>query len=197
MQLDVVDLHARGHAFVVVVDRDREHLLGAILADDVRIEVFIDLGWGGQFSERQTRLGGSRRGGFFVDDLAAQIHAFVADVDRARASNQPADLILTLTAKRTVILTASAACCRHVGCCAPPCFSRGSRVGLDSVAWTRLRLPLTVRSAAGRSGLRCLVHGRLGQVGCLARFGFSVDHIDHSVVARLFGAHPVVAVDVP
>src|SRR5205807_9012187 len=109
---------------------------------------------------------------------------------------EPADLVMTPTASRTVVLTASAACCSDAGSWAPPSCSGGSRVGLDSITWTRLRLPLTVRSAAGRSGLRCLVHGRLGQVGCLARFGFSVDQVDHSVVARFLGTHPVVTVDV-
>ena len=42
-QLDVVDLHPGGDALVVVVDGDGEHLLGAILPDDVLVELLEDL----------------------------------------------------------------------------------------------------------------------------------------------------------
>src|SRR5882762_3904213 len=57
-------------------------------------------------------------------------------------------------------------------------------------------LPLTVGGTAGRTGFGRLFHGCFGQIGCLARFRLTVDHVDHPVVARFFGTHPVVAVDV-
>jgi len=78
----------------MVVDGYREHLLGAVLADDVRVQVFIDLRRCRQLGQRQTRLCSSGRGRFFVDDLSAQVHALVADIDRSGPCDQPPDLIL-------------------------------------------------------------------------------------------------------
>jgi hypothetical protein len=78
----------------VVVDGDREIPLGGLLADDVLLEDFVDLLWLGQV----LQLDRGRRGQLLVDDLVAEIDAFVADVD-ARAGDQLLDLALRLAAK--------------------------------------------------------------------------------------------------
>src|SRR5438105_8040623 len=62
LQLDVVDLHARRYAFVVVVNSNRQHLLGAVLADNVRVQVLVNLGRRRQLGKRQARFGGGWRG---------------------------------------------------------------------------------------------------------------------------------------
>ena len=43
--------------------------------------------------------------GVFLDDLAAELDALVADVDRAGAGDQPLDLVLVLAAEGAVVLT--------------------------------------------------------------------------------------------
>jgi hypothetical protein len=60
LELDVVDLHAGADALVVVVDGHREDPLGELLADDVLVELFVDLAGGGQLGERN--LGARGRG---------------------------------------------------------------------------------------------------------------------------------------
>ncbi len=62
LQLDVVHLHAGGDALVVVVNGDRQHLFGAILANHVRVQVLVDLGWRRQLRKRQAGLGSGGRG---------------------------------------------------------------------------------------------------------------------------------------
>jgi hypothetical protein len=84
------------------------------LADDVGVQMLVFCR-GGQLGQRQARFGSSRRRGFFVDDLAAEIHALVTDIDSAGPGDQPSDLVLAFATKGAVILTAGAACCRHVG----------------------------------------------------------------------------------
>ena len=106
-----------GQSLVVVVDRDREHFLGGVLTHDLLIQEGLDFlrPWdGGQGRSRFATFacGGS---GFpvlfsaltgtalavdqlFVEDLVAQVDAFVADVN-AWASDQLADLILRFPAE--------------------------------------------------------------------------------------------------
>src|SRR5438034_1637907 len=99
--LDLV-LGARGggaglHATVAVVDRDREHLLGALLADDVLVEhllYFVGLG------KLVTRAFGAVLE-LLTDDVVAQLDAFVAHEHR-RAGDQLAHLVLTLPAEGAV-----------------------------------------------------------------------------------------------
>ncbi len=62
---------------VVVVDGDREDLLGVNLADDVLVEKRTDLAWRWQLVEVQL----TGFGELFFDDLVAQVDALVADVD--------------------------------------------------------------------------------------------------------------------
>ena len=82
------------YALVVVVDRDGQRSLGALLADDVLVEDRVDLLRLGQGVELEA----GSRGQLLVDDLVAEIDALVADVD-AGARNQLLDLTLGLPAE--------------------------------------------------------------------------------------------------
>src|SRR5213596_772427 len=96
LQLDVARDMLRVDALVVVVDRDRQDLLGALLADHVLVEDLLDLG-------RLRHRRGGRESLLLVDllgdEVVAEVDALVADVD-GRAGDQLADLVLTLAAER-------------------------------------------------------------------------------------------------
>ena len=99
-------------ALVVVVDGDGEDLLRLLLADDVLAELLEDL------LRRRRALSGAGLGlrrarRFFVDDLAAELDALVADVDGAGAGDQALDLVLALAAERAVVLHARLPVVRH------------------------------------------------------------------------------------
>ena len=71
------------HPLVVVVDGDRQDLLGVLLADHVVVQELEDLPGLGQLLERE--LGGL--GQLLGDDVVAEVDALVTDVDaRARRS---------------------------------------------------------------------------------------------------------------
>src|SRR6185503_4050942 len=80
-QLDVVPasgLFLDLDALVVVVDRDGELLLRALLADDVLVEELLDL-----LGRRQRRAGAAILKTVVVrDDVVADLDALVADEDR-------------------------------------------------------------------------------------------------------------------
>jgi hypothetical protein len=78
----------------VVVDGDREDLLGVVLPDHVLVEERIDLGRLGELVELE--LGGF--GELFLDDLVAKVDALVADV-HARTGDQLLHLLLALPAE--------------------------------------------------------------------------------------------------
>src|SRR5439155_22885728 len=78
-----------------VVDRHRERLLGAVLADDVIVEDTLDLGRLGQGPAGGRRL----PLGLSLEDVVAQLDAFAADVDR-RPGDEPGDLVLATAAER-------------------------------------------------------------------------------------------------
>src|SRR5256886_632546 len=99
--LDIA-LGARGggaglQALVVIVDRDREHLLGALLADDVLVENLLDFVGLGELVARA--FGAVLE--LLTDDVVAQLDAFVAHEHRG-AGDQFADLVLTLPAEGAV-----------------------------------------------------------------------------------------------
>jgi hypothetical protein len=69
LQLDLVVLDRCGDALVMVVDRDREDLLGTVLSDNVLVELLIDLARRRDAGERG--FGPSNRLLLFLDDLPA------------------------------------------------------------------------------------------------------------------------------
>ena len=82
---------------VVVVDRDRELLLGLLLADDVFVEELLDV-------LRDRERGGAGAAACFElvvvgDDVVADLDALVAD-EHSRARDQLADVVLVLVAER-------------------------------------------------------------------------------------------------
>ena len=97
-QLDVVAaarLLLDFEPLVVVVDRDRELLLGELLADDVLVEELLDLG-----RRRQRGADAAAVEAVVVgDDVVADLDTLVADEDR-RARNQLADVVLIFIAER-------------------------------------------------------------------------------------------------
>jgi hypothetical protein len=81
----------------VVVNGDREDLLGVILADDIVIENFADF-----FRSRNAVARLHKRGFVFLaDDVHAQLDAFIAD-ENSRASDKLADFVLALAAERAI-----------------------------------------------------------------------------------------------
>jgi hypothetical protein len=84
--LDVVGVLLAGRsprldALVVVVDRDRQGLLGDVLTDDVLLEEVEDLARLGQVVEPEL----AGLGELLLDDLVAQVDALVTDVDAGPA----------------------------------------------------------------------------------------------------------------
>ena len=75
----------------MIVDGDRERLLGGVLPDYVALEEVTDLGGFGELVQLDV-IGVSQ---LLLDDLVAQIDALVTDVD-ARPGNELLDLLLRL-----------------------------------------------------------------------------------------------------
>ncbi len=78
----------------MVVDGDREHLLGVLLADDVIIQNLEDL------LRRGHAFLGLHEGGLvlLLDDFHAEFHAFIAD-EHGWTRDELAHLVLALAAK--------------------------------------------------------------------------------------------------
>src|SRR6185312_6770861 len=96
---------------VVVVDRDRELLLGLFLADDVFVQELLDF-----LGHRKGGAGAAARLEAIVvrDDVVADLDAFIADEYR-RAGNQLADVVLVLIAEQAAENLAFAVLFHHVG----------------------------------------------------------------------------------
>ena len=96
-ELDILVLGRVVQALVVVVDRHREHALGAVLADDVVVEHLADFGRG------RHAVGGLDHRGLvlFADDVHAQLDAFIAD-EHGRTGDQLANLMLGFPAERAI-----------------------------------------------------------------------------------------------
>ena len=96
-QFDIVVLGLMVEPLVMIVDGDREHLLGVVLANHIVVQNFAYL-----FRRRNpvTRL--HERGFVFLaDDVHAQLDAFVADEDGG-TGNKLAHLVLALAAERAI-----------------------------------------------------------------------------------------------
>src|SRR5207244_9538477 len=100
LELDLIDRRTGIDPLVVVVNRDREDLLGPILADDVLIEGERDLARVGELRRRRLRLRLVEH--LLLDDLLAEVDALVADID-ALARDQLADLFLALPTERAAV----------------------------------------------------------------------------------------------
>ena len=88
---------ARLQALVVVVHGHRQHLLGALLADDVLVEDLLDFVGLGQLVARA--LGAVLE--LLADDVVAQLDALVAD-EHGGAGDELANLVLALPAEGAV-----------------------------------------------------------------------------------------------
>ena len=97
-QLDAISRITTAQTLVVVVNRYRQHLLRMLLPDDIVIQMSTDL-----VRSRQGTFILARHDltDLFADDVVAQIHAFIANVDR-RTGDQFTYFMLTLPAKRAV-----------------------------------------------------------------------------------------------
>ena len=131
LQLDVARAAAaRLDPLVVVVHRDRQDLLGALLADHVLVEDGLDLGGLRQAPELARLL----LFPLLRDDVVAELDAFVADVDGG-AGDELADVVLALAAERAPQGSVAFAG-RAIGC-----VTSGSRVPLlrSPVGWSAWR----------------------------------------------------------
>jgi hypothetical protein len=110
-ELDIVLLAAGLQALVVVVDRDREDLLGLDLADHVLVEDLADLVRAGKVALLRLLPGVGAR--LFTDDVVAEVDALVADEYR-RTGDELADFMLALAAEGAVKKLFPAHLVRHV-----------------------------------------------------------------------------------
>src|SRR6516165_6928137 len=96
-KFDIVVLGLVIEPLVMIVDGDREDLLGVILADHVVVEDLSDL-----LRRRDAVLRFHRRGILLLaNDVHAKLNAFVAD-EHGRAGNELAHLMLALAAERAM-----------------------------------------------------------------------------------------------
>src|SRR5579862_5563264 len=96
LQLDVAGHHLRVDSLVMVVDRDRENFLGALLSDHILVEDPLDFGG---FGHRRALAEGLLAVSLLRDYVVTKIDAFVANINR-RAGNQLSNFVLALAAKR-------------------------------------------------------------------------------------------------
>src|SRR5208282_938435 len=82
---------------VVIVDSDREHFLGVVLADDIIVQNLADL------ARRRDPVARLHQRGLVLlaDDVHAQLDALVAN-ENGRPGDELAHLVLALTAERAV-----------------------------------------------------------------------------------------------
>src|ERR1043166_1532273 len=80
----------------MLIDGNRQTLLGFILSDYIFVEEAFDFVWFGQRRPRRHRLSLL----IVADDLVADVDAFIADVNR-RPGNELLHFILRLAAERT------------------------------------------------------------------------------------------------
>jgi hypothetical protein len=144
MRASVGVLDAGVDSLVVVVDGDRQHFLGVLLADHVIVQHLVD------FRRAGHTLARLQEGGLVLlaDDLHAQFDAFVADEDR-RPGDQLPDLVLALAAERTIerVLGLAAARLTHRHSRAPSTRPRRPALG---IIFNALHSPRQPKSACRR-----------------------------------------------
>jgi hypothetical protein len=96
---------------VVVVDSDRQRTFGGVLADHIVLEEVPDLRGFGQLIELHI----AGLGQLFLDDLVAEVDAFVADV-HAGAGDELLHLLLALAAERALEQVTTVTDTSHVPC---------------------------------------------------------------------------------
>src|SRR6516165_10483158 len=96
-ELDVVMFGLVVETLVVIMDRDREHLLGVVLTDDIVVKNFA------YFLRGRNAVARLHQRGLVLlaDDVHAQFDALVAD-KYGRAGDELAHLVLALAAERAV-----------------------------------------------------------------------------------------------
>src|SRR5262249_55953916 len=99
-------LVAQCQALVVVVDGDRQNLLGAVLANDVLVHLLLDVAGRGDVGERG--LATATAAFFLFDDRLAQFDTFAADVDVAGTFDQRADFAVILPAEGAICVAVAA-----------------------------------------------------------------------------------------
>ncbi len=93
-------LVAEAEPFVMIVHGHRQHLLGAVLADDVLIELVLDRARRGDI--RDHALGHVSAAFFLIDDRLAQFDALAADIDVARPFDQGTDVAIAFAAEGAI-----------------------------------------------------------------------------------------------
>ena len=102
LEVDLLGLAAVAQALVVVVDGDGDGALGAVLADDVLVEVGLDLA--GVQDLAETRVLGHALALVVVAQKGrADVDALIADEDARRAGDEAVDLCAAASAEAAVI----------------------------------------------------------------------------------------------
>ena len=189
LELDLVDRVAGVDPLVVVVDGDREDLLGPLLADDVLVERELDLARVRELGGRRLRSSALEH--LLFDDLLAEVDALVADVD-ALARDELADLLLALAAEGAAIrdLGSLGAAARCVTVARPGLLVLGLLRRLGRLGGRRLgfrRPPSIPRRRPGPASWACAI----SELPSTA-----VDRIDDAIVLGLLGRHEIVPVRV-
>ena len=117
LQLDVVGGAAGVDPLVVVVDRDRQRFLGALLPDHILVEDVIDLFGLRDVPQPQVLIDVLVE--LFFDDLVAELDALIANVN-AGTGDQFANLLLRLAAEAALQLTFLIPESEHCGTCGAP-----------------------------------------------------------------------------
>ncbi len=95
--LGVLPVH---EPLVVVMHGHRKHLLGALLADDIGVELFLDFPRRGNVGEEG--LGNAPAAPLLIEDRLTQLDTVAADVNIPRPLDQRAHVAVALAAERTV-----------------------------------------------------------------------------------------------
>jgi hypothetical protein len=86
----------------VVVYGNREDFLGSLLPDNVVVELFVERSRRWYPGRADLHFGSLRL--LFLDDLATELYALIADIDLIRPGYQPSDLFLSFIAERTTVM---------------------------------------------------------------------------------------------